>query len=857
MSPDGPLTRINDRIETALTGFARFFFRHPLAALATLVLLAGIGLAGAKQIARDGSIEGFFHPDAPEITAYADFRRQFGQDGQIVIGVQSQDLFTAANLRRLADLHRALAQEVPFVEDITSLYNTRAVVGGEGLFVVNDLLAHFLIVGDTSPKAVADFRAQVMAHPLYRGLVISDDATMTLLTIRPQRFRPQMTELLDGAGQDLFAQLAGAGEPGAKAELLSQAEVGQMAQVATEVAQRFTAADFAVQVAGAPVAATEIVRLLSSDMPKFTLISLLVIGAIVALFTRRLSATLAFGLVVVVSTLLTFAAMTALGAAIKPPTQILPSIIIVAAACAVLHLISALAMARAQGPAATALMPERACKERALAQAMRHAAVPIVFTSVTTAAGLVSFAGAKLAPVADLGLFGGLAVMIVLGVSLIAVPLMFRAFRFAPKAGKAAAPMLPGALALAHRIAQGAAQNSREVLLITATITVLAGLGLQGLRFHHNSLEWLPRDNAVRVATETIDAQMHGTINLEAVIDTGAARGVQQAALIGALDRIEADLPGIAAAQGVQIGKVFGVTDLLREVHRALDPDAPAPLPQGAMVAREFLLFENSASNDLPDFVDSRYSRTRMTIRLPWLEAGEYARLIDRIEEEIAQSLEHALGPRPGPDQTEADLPKVVLTGNMALLAQTSVNVIGAMAQGYLISLAAIAGLMMLTMGGLRLGLAAMLPNLVPVVIALGVMGYAGIPLDSFTMLIGTIALGIIVDDTIHLFHQLRRAEAEGRTGLDALDFAVGHSFVPIIATSLAVMAGFSAYAFSSMSNVVAFGLLTALISALGLAADMVLSPAIYAALGPRRDAPPRDTPPADKPPAAATPAPV
>jgi predicted RND superfamily exporter protein len=344
---------------------------------------------------------------------------------------------------------------------------------------------------------------------------------------------------------------------------------------------------------------------------------------------------------------------------------------------------------------------------------------------------------------------------------------------------------------------------------------------------------------------------------------------VQEAALIGALDRIEADLPALAAAEGVRIGKVFGVTDLLREVHRALDPEAPAPLPQGAMVAREFLLFQNSASNDLPDFVDSRYSRTRMTIRLPWMEAGTYARLIERIEREFAQSLARALRPNPnpgpgpgpgpnlGPDQIKTDLPKVVLTGNMALLAQTSVNVIGAMAQGYLISLVAIAGLMVLTMGGLRLGLAAMLPNLVPVVVALGVMGYAGIPLDSFTMLIGTVALGIIVDDTIHLFHQLRRAEAEGRTGLDALDFAVGHSFVPIIATSLAVMAGFSAYAFSSMSNVVAFGLLTALISAFGLAADMVLSPAIYAVLGPRRDAPPVDNCPADNSPAAAPPAPV
>lgn len=121
----------------------------------------------------------------------------------------------------------------------------------------------------------------------------------------------------------------------------------------------------------------------------------------------------------------------------------------------------------------------------------------------------------------------------------------------------------------------------------------------------------------------------------------------------------------------------------------------------------------------------------------------------------------------------------------MALLAQTSVNVIGAMARGYLISVVVIAGLMVLTMGGWRIGLAAMLPNLVPAVITLGVMGHLGAPLDSFTMLIGTIALGIIVDDTIHFFHQLRRATEEGHALMDALDHAVGHSFLPTLRTSV------------------------------------------------------------------------
>lgn len=822
------LSMLTSGIETLFTGFARFFFRRPLIGLLVLVALAFLGVSQARNVTRDGSIEGFFRPDSVAIADYSDFRRQFGQDGQIVIGVTSENLFSDHMLRRLADLHLALSQEVPFLEDITSLYNTRSVEGGEELFVVNDLLANFMMRGDSSPAAVQALRDKVMAHPVYRDLVISPDGRTTLITLRPQRFSPRVSEALASGHQDLFNQfdpnVAGdVADSTADAQFLGQPEMIRMSAKVAEVAARFQQPDFVINVAGSPVASSEIVRILSSDMPKFTLFCLIGILLVAGLFTRRLSTPVALLATVAVSAMLTIGLMAATGTAIKPPTQILPSIIVVAAACSVMHLIAALTNARAGVGPATELMSERACKERALQYAMRHAALPIVFTSLTTAAGLLSFAGSQLAPVADLGVFGAAAVLIVLIVAMIAVPVAFRLFRFRPRGDRPNQSVLT---AQARRLARASAANWRTTLQITALVAVIGALGLQGLRFHHNSLEWLPADNKVRMDTEAIDATMRGAINLEAVIDTGRPRGVQDEAFLKALDRAAADIPALAQAEGVTVGKVFGVTDLLKEVNQGLMYSAGGDayrLPEGEMIARQFLLFENSASNDLPDFVDSAYSQTRLTIRVPWLEAGAYAGFIDRLRDQMTETL--------APVGAE----KLTLTGNMALLAQTSVNVIGSMAESYAISLVAISVLMILIMGGLRLGLATMLPNLLPVVFALGVMGFAGVPLDSFTMLIGCITLGIIVDDTIHLFHQLRVAEGKGLGVEEAIDYAIGHSFTPILATSVAVMLGFSAYAMSSMSNVMAFGLVTALAALLGLISDVIVSPAIYAALSRRR----------------------
>ena len=461
--------------------------------------------------------------------------------------------------------------------------------------------------------------------------------------------------------------------------------------------------------------------------------------------------------------------------------------------------------------------------------------MPIVFATVTTAVGLMAFAGSPLAPLTDLGLFGALSAVIVLFVAMVTVPVIFRLFRFRP-AGVAPGALAPegagdetAAMRLGRRLARWSAVNYRQTLTVTAALFVVSVVGMFGLDFSHNSLKWLPADNPVRVDTETIDARMKGSINLEAVIDTATPRGIQDGPLLAEIDRIAADIPAMAERHGFVVGKVFGVTDLLKEVHHALDPAADGtdsrPLPEGQMIAREFLLFENSSSNDLPELVDSKYARTRITIRVPWLEAGVYAGFIEELRAEIDRRL------------TPLGMTDLALTGNMALLAETSVNVIESMRDSYLLSIVLIGGLMLFAIVDLRLGAAAMIPNLVPIVISLGVMGFMGVPLDTFTMLADCVALGLIVDDTTHFFHQIRQARRDGLDGLDAVDRATQHSFVPILGTSMAVLVGFSCYALSSMSNVVAFGLITAGVGVLGLLGDVFLSPAVFMALAMRRRA--------------------
>jgi len=800
---------------TALQGFSRFFFRHPLIGFLILVAVAFLSVTQVRNIKRDGSIEGFFQADSAEIAEFSAFKRQFGQDGLVVVAVSSDNLFAAHTLRKLARFHQALVKQVPYLEDITSLYNVRSVIGGDQLFVVNDLLAHFLRQGNMSEEALATLRQKVLAHPIYRNLVISPDGEMTLILLRPDRFMPIASKALENGDLDVFKQFLNPDQSAEQSQFLGQRQLAEIVHATAEVASEFGDADFRISMAGSPVASSEIVRILSSDMPRFTQTSLLVTLGAVFLMTRRFSAVISLFMVIVSSGLGTLGIMAATGTAIKPPTQILPSIVIVVSACTVLHLIMALARAysdvKEQGSASV--------KERALELALRRTALPIVFTAATTVAGMLAFSGSPLAPVSDLGIFGAVAVVLALALAFSVVPIAFRIFSFEPVSGNGADGWL---LARAKQVSVGAARHWQATLLVTTLLTLLVALGLFGLRFYHNSLEWLPPDNQVRQDTLAVDSKMKGTINLEVVVSTGRPYGIQSEQLIKTLDALAEDIPNIAKRHGFTVGKVFGVTDLLKEVNQALVLGKPNGyrLPEGDLIGREFFLFENSASNDLPDFVDSHYTKTRFTIRVPWLEASVYTAFID----DLRATLETNLAP--------LGIADPVITGNMALLAQTSVNVIKSMAWSYGLSLVLIWLLMAFAMRQLSLGFVSMIPNILPIAATLGFMGYVGIPLDSFTMLIGCIALGLLVDDTIHFFHHIRNAQARGEGPEAAVKYAVHHSFLPILSTSVAIMLGFAPFAYSSMSNVVAFGLLVALAAFLGLVAELVLSPALVGALG-------------------------
>jgi predicted RND superfamily exporter protein len=170
---------------------------------------------------------------------------------------------------------------------------------------------------------------------------------------------------------------------------------------------------------------------------------------------------------------------------------------------------------------------------------------------------------------------------------------------------------------------------------------------------------------------------------------------------------------------------------------------------------------------------------------------------------------------------------KITTTGFIGMMGQTVLQVIRGLVRSYTLALAIITPLMMMMLASLRTGLASMLPNLSPIILTLGIMGFLGVPIDMFTMMIGGIAIGLVVDDTIHFMHGFQRYYAKGLDARQAIQRTLETTGQALLFTSIVLALGFSILLLSEMRNLFYFGFFTALTIVSAFLFDILVSPAL------------------------------
>ncbi|MEN8191063.1 MAG: MMPL family transporter, partial [Thermodesulfobacteriota bacterium] len=549
-----------------------------------------------------------------------------------------------------------------------------------------------------------------------------------------------------------------------------------------------------------------------ADMKRFLRLAVLTIGICLFFMFRRISGVLLPLLIVGLTLASTLGIMAKTGIFFKTPTIILPSFLLAVGVGASIHVLSLVYQ----------YLRRDDNKNDAIVHAYEHSGFAIVMTSLTTAAGLASFASAEVAPIADLGLFSAVGVLLSLLYTLFLLPALLAIIPLKRKTETAKNTITPFDR-LIDLVADVTTSRPKLIATVAAVGIIIALAGLPRLQFSHNLLSWLPEDLPVRTATESIDHNLRGSVALEVVLDTGKENGLYDRDLLLAIETLTDDLEQFKQ-DDLFVGKVIAVTTILKEIHQALNENRPemyAIPDNGALIPQEFLLFENSGSDDLQDFVDSRFQQARITIKVPWRDSLAYVPFMQEIEQRFSTAFA---------DLARAGKPVAVsTTGIMSLFARILHATMYSAAQSYGIALVVISIMMILLIGNLRLGLIAMIPNLGPILMVMGIMGWFSIPLDMFTMMVASVAIGLAVDDTVHFIYNFKRYYTESGDVRDAVGHTLHTAGRAMLTTSIVLSIGFFIFMFASMNNVFNFGMLVGMAIILALLGDFFLAPALMA----------------------------
>ena len=791
------------RIELGFEAFGRAVTARPLIALIlSLALIAGLG-SNIPNIVMDTSTESFLHDDDPALKAYNDFRDQFGRDELVMVAIEAPDVFAPAFLKKLEMLHRDLNDNTPHLDDINSLINARNTFGREDELIVEDL---FETWPDTA-EGFAEKRAQALRNPLFKNLLLSEDQKITTIVMRTNAFSTS------GASEDDalsgFDDLAAPTGEAVERVYLTDEENSELVDAVRDIAAKYDSEDFKIRVGGSPVVVDVLKLSMQTNMKRFMLLAIGLIAVVLFVMFRRVSGVLLPLFVVFGSLIGTLGLLPLTGRAFTIPMQILPSFLLAVGIGASVHLMSVFFRHVQHGNG----------RRDSVIYALGHSGLPIVMTSLTTAAGLASFSGAEIAPVADLGLMASFGILLSLALTLVMLPALLTMLPLKAKSSTRAHKRHDRMDAILRWTADISVQRAPHILVISAVLLGIAIAGVTQLQFSHQPFKWLPEDEPARAATDFLDLRMKGASAVEVIVDTKRENGLYDPVIMQGLEQLNREIETLDTAN-YMVGKTLSLADILKESNRALhaNDEAHYAIPDDRdLIAQELFLFENTGSDDMEDFVDSQFQKARFTAKMPWVDAIHLMSL----DKDLTDRFQAVLG----------DGVDITVTGMNALLGRTLEATIYSMAESYVIAAFVITIMMVVFIGDIRIGLLSMIPNLTPILIALGLMGWLGIKLDLFTMLIGSIAIGLAVDDTIHFMHNYRRYHQKTGSVLSAVHDTLLSTGRAMLVTTVVLTIGFFVYIFSTMSNLVNFGWLTALTITMALIADFFLAPALMAVL--------------------------
>jgi predicted RND superfamily exporter protein len=767
--------------------------RAPRSALAVMVALTLAFGVFAQSFKLDGSIESLLPPADHPDRQYSDAAKAaFGDEAIAVIGLFADDIFTPPALAAIDQLSQELAR-IEGVKDVISLTTVKGIEVNDFGMTTGRLMRQL----PRTQEEAAAFRARVMANPIYVKNIVSTDGRAAGVNV-----------VFEALSDTDFV------EKGLDKEAWFYRVEDQIRALMANLRspeQRATSGIRDVAMTGIPTVKVNAARLMENDFYTFTPLSLLLVIAVLALAFRTVRGVLVPLSTVIIGTVWTTGLMVVTGTAINLGTLVLNPLLMVIGIASGIHLISQYYLE---------LKPGRSPAE-VVRHALDHVSVPIAIASTTTLIGFGSLVFTPIRAVREFGeysVFGILAILLaaftVVPAALVLLPLPKKIRGASESEGS---DWLPRFL---QHLGSFSVRHRRTVLMLGFLLVGLSFWGISRIQVETNYLRFFSPDSFIRREHEQISRQLAGTQPVYIVVDGDAPQSVSRLPVLAAMHDLQQFIdrqPGV--------DKTMSLIDYLGIARRALQPDATGAIPQTQSEVDQILLLVDPV--DVRPVLNSDGSRANLIVRTSLSGSGEVSALVDCISDYAAGRVDacgqEAATPHPRFPRGITVRP----TGTLVLLSQSSDELAWGQVTGLWQELTVLLALLSFMFLSVRVGGLALIPNVLPTVILYGIMGWVGINLNISTSTIAAIAIGIAIDDTIHLlsaFNEgMRRTGSQEQAIVDAMGSAGQAAFF----IALALSAGFFIVCLSNFQPVQHFGLLSGLTMGIALVVELFLTPAL------------------------------
>lgn len=611
--------------------------------------------------------------------------------------------------------------------------------------------------------AAQAFRALVFENPLYLGTIVSEDARVAGISVV---FDPMSDEaFLDGDYEGKVRAIVAA-QPGPE--------------------------QFAIT--GIPTLKVFGARYLQDDLLRFMPLSVLIVAFVLGFTFRTPRGVLIPLTTVLIGVVWTVGFMMLTGTAINLGTVVLPPLLLAVGVAYAVHMMSRYY---------EDLQPDRSPRET-VAHALAHVRLPVGVAALTTLAGFATFLLTPIRAIYEFGLYATFGLAAILLASFTVLPALLVLL----PAGKPARRMHDDGGTVGRilgALGENAVRRRNHVLGLAVVVCLVSIWGITHIRVDTDFQGFFDPDGPIRSEAARVGASLAGTQALAVVVDGGEPQSVTKLDVLSAirdLQRFMESRPGV--------DKTLSIVDVLMRVRTVIDPDAD-PFPESQAAISQLLML--GSPRDYKEALNADGSRASILVRTQLTGSTEVGAFVAEVRAFAAERFPRGVEVRP--------------TGTLVLLNRTADTLAWGQIRGLWQVFAVLLVLMCVLFLSFRIGFLSLLPNMIPIIILFGIMGWSGIPLNISTTLIAAMAIGIAIDDTIHYLGtfsaELRRTGDQAQ----AMKNATRSVGVPMVVTSLALAAGFCVLMLSNFAPVRDFGMLSAVTMLIALFSDLVITPAI------------------------------